>query len=138
MGIEVVVDVQAHTNTDMFRHLENTNTDKYRLTFYNEDDQVSYHSIMKLGLHLPVRWGMALEGRRLFSTSSGRFGFGHESLQEADRVCIFNGSRTAHILRPVPGTGASEYTLIGEAYVSGMMDGEIETLGLEPQEITLV
>ncbi|KAL9619050.1 MAG: hypothetical protein Q9160_006305 [Pyrenula sp. 1 TL-2023] len=79
-----------------------------------------------------------LEHRRLFTTSQGRLGFGPKTTQEADVVCILNYACTAHILRQAKNEGTEKYKLLGEAYVHGMMTGEIEALDLEEQDIRLV
>lgn len=77
------------------------------------------------------------QGRQLFSTVDGRFGFGNVGLQEGDVVCIFNGAVTPHILRKVSGHDGT-YTLVAAAYIHGLMKGEIEELGLEREEIRLI
>ena len=79
-----------------------------------------------------------MERRRIFTTAQGRLGFGPETIQEADVVCILNYACTAHILRPDSAGGSPTYRLVGEAYVHGMMTGQIESLGLEEQDIILV
>lgn len=77
-------------------------------------------------------------GRRIFKTIGGRVGFGPANVEAGDCVCIFSYARTAHILRPTADVERKTYTIIGEAYVHGMMHGEVEELGLEEQDITLV
>lgn len=76
-------------------------------------------------------------GRQLFITADGRFGFGNVGLHEGDVVCIFQGAVTPHILRKVSGNDGT-YTLVASAYIHGLMNGEIEELGLEREEIRLV
>jgi hypothetical protein len=60
--------------------------------------------------------------RRAFVTSEGRPGVGPAILREGDVVAIFCGTEVPLLLRPCDG-GA--YELIGEAYVDGIMDGEV-------------
>ncbi len=61
--------------------------------------------------------------RRLpFITSKGNLGSGSDNLREGDCVAIIKGAQVPYILRLQP-TGA--YQLIGEAYVDGIMDGEV-------------
>ncbi|KAI9692699.1 MAG: hypothetical protein M1820_009450 [Bogoriella megaspora] len=79
-----------------------------------------------------------LHRRRLFTTYQGRIGFGLETVQAADVVCVLNYSCTAHILRLEKDAHVCTYRLIGEAYVHGMMTGEVEALDLEEQDIILV
>lgn len=79
-----------------------------------------------------------LEHRRLFISSEGRFGFGPKTTQEGDVVCILNYACTAHVLQRAEGRETGRHRVLGEAYVHGMMTGEIETLGLEERDIILV
>lgn len=81
-----------------------------------------------------------LSDHRPFTTTSGRFGYGRESVEEGDALCIFDGSTTAHLIRRKDSghDGREVYQLVGEAFVHGMMYGEIEQLGIEEQDITLI
>lgn len=81
--------------------------------------------------------GEVLKGRQLFSTEDGRFGFGDLGLQKGDVVCIFSGAVTPHVLRKVS-EQERKYTLVATAYVHGMMNGEIQELGLEAEDIYLI
>lgn len=81
---------------------------------------------------------MCLQNRRLFRTAQSRWGFGSIHIEEDDDVCIISGSTTAHILRPVGHAFQKHFHFLGEAYVHGMMNGEMDTLGLEERDITLV
>lgn len=78
------------------------------------------------------------DGKQLFTTSNGRFGFGQAGIQESDNICIFNHALVAHTIRRVDDTDKEVYTLGGQAYIHGMMDGEIETLSLNEQDINFV
>lgn len=81
-----------------------------------------------------------LSDHRPFTTASGRFGYGRESVEEDDTLCIFDGSTTAHLIRRKDNEhhGSEVYQLVGEAFVHGMMYGEIEELDIEHQDITLI
>jgi hypothetical protein len=71
--------------------------------------------------------GAAAGGRRPFSTKGGRIGLGHRSIKAGDVVCIFKTAPVPLVLRPPSLAGESEhgaYTLVGEAYVHGVMNGE--------------
>ncbi|KAK9786204.1 putative Heterokaryon incompatibility domain-containing protein [Seiridium cardinale] len=81
---------------------------------------------------------ICMQNRRLFMTARGRLGFGSMHVEEGDNVCIISGSRTAHVLRPANHGGTGNHNFLGEAYVHGMMNGEIETLKVEEQRITLI
>ena len=70
-------------------------------------------------------WLMTLHetwnGRVLFKTENGQFGFTSEEVSQGDRVCILYGGGIGYILR-----GESEdYKFISGAYVLGFVDGEI-------------
>lgn len=77
-------------------------------------------------------------GRKPFITSSGRFGFGPRNLQEGDHVCVFSFAQVPNVLRRSKEDNVCRYQVLGQAYVHGMMYGEVETLGIEEQEIIFV
>ncbi|KAI0020287.1 heterokaryon incompatibility protein-domain-containing protein [Xylariomycetidae sp. FL0641] len=81
---------------------------------------------------------MDLKFMYLFTSSDGRLGYAVAEPQPSDVICILNTAKTAHVLRPQPHAGEHVYTFVGEAYVYGMMDGEVETLGVEEQDFTLI
>lgn len=47
-------------------------------------------------------------------------------MKPGDRVCVCYGVDTPFILRPSPEDGL--YTVVGESYVHGLMDGEAAVL----------
>jgi hypothetical protein len=64
----------------------------------------------------------ANDRRSLFRTSVGSLGIGPQSLQILDEVWILNGATVPFVLRPrEDGT----FQLIGEAYLHGLMHGEL-------------
>lgn len=77
-------------------------------------------------------------GRKPFITSSGRLGFGPTNLQEGDQVCVLDYAEAPNVLRRSKEENGLKYQVLGQAYVHGMMYGEVETLGIEEQEIILV
>jgi len=81
-----------------------------------------------------------LSDHRPFTTTSGRFGYGREAVEEGDALCIFDGSTTARLIRRKDNGhhGGEVYQLVGEAFVHGVMYGEIEQLGIKEQDITLI
>ncbi|KAI1733813.1 heterokaryon incompatibility protein-domain-containing protein [Xylaria scruposa] len=81
---------------------------------------------------------ICLQNRRLFSTDLGRCGFSSVHIENGDLLCIFNSASTAHVLRPLNNGDKILYTLLGESYVHGFMNGEISNLGLDEQEIILI
>lgn len=68
-------------------------------------------------------------GRKLFRCHhTGLLGLGPRYVQAGDAVAVLPGSRVPIVLRPVidPQAGLTyTYTLVGNAYVHGMMDGRI-------------
>jgi hypothetical protein len=62
-----------------------------------------------------------LHSRRPFITSSGWVGLCPSHLAAGDEVCIFFGGKTPYVVRPEED---NTYSLIGEAYVHGIMYGE--------------
>lgn len=58
--------------------------------------------------------------RRLMTTSKGYIGLTSDVTRSGDVVCVLLGCSMPMILRPV----GNRYTVIGECYVHGLMDGE--------------
>ena len=83
------------------------------------DFLTSVVSVEKLGY-----WNMMseLQYRRPFITENGYVGLGPEHLEKDDVVVVFLGARFPYILRKSLLVG---WTLVGEAYVHGIMYGEI-------------
>jgi hypothetical protein len=72
-----------------------------------------------------IFWGPAQQynsGRKLFTTSQKWLGLGPECLEQDDEVWLLKHAAVPFILRP---HGESQYTLVGEAYVHGIMHGEL-------------
>lgn len=76
--------------------------------------------------------------RRLFTTKGGRLGYGPVSVEPGDVLTVFDGATVVHVLRRADGLKDGAFTLVGEAYVHGMMNGEIDSLDLRQDDITLV
>jgi len=70
-------------------------------------------------------------GSRLFGvTSDGYMGLVPTDTRPGDVFCIFSGARTPHVLRPVPACSngnETQYQIVGEAYLHGVMDGQFFT-----------
>jgi hypothetical protein len=78
-------------------------------------------------------------GRRLFISAGNRLGFADSRILPGDRVCIFDGSMTAHVIREINSQSREkEYILVAESYLHGAMNGEVDGWGLESEEITLL
>lgn len=70
---------------------------------------------------IPMHITSALSGGMLFLTTKGRFALGFCALQPGDLICVFAGLRAPFIVRP----NGSSFTLVGYAYIDGVMDGEL-------------
>ncbi|KAI8940558.1 hypothetical protein NX059_004235 [Plenodomus lindquistii] len=82
-----------------------------------------------------------LQGNELFKTQDGRFGFATAGFLPGHRFCIFNGAPVVYVLRLASDASAPEgetWQLIAEAYVHGMMNGEIDQTDVEERDIVLV
>jgi hypothetical protein len=77
-----------------------------------------------------VRAIESLQNRCYFFTKCGRMGIGALHTRKADVVCILFGSPYCFILRPFE----SRYKLVGEAYVQGVMGGELFNTDAPPVE----
>ena len=73
----------------------------------------------------------SIGNRRLTLTEDGRLGLVPTATESQDAVCIINGLDVPLVLRKINDTS---YILIGEAYISGVMDGQIV---VRPQTIKL-
>ncbi|POS70226.1 hypothetical protein DHEL01_v211380 [Diaporthe helianthi] len=62
--------------------------------------------------------------RRLVVTEDGHVGLGPQVTEPGDVVCILKGANVPLLLRPE--AGGIKFKLVGEAYIEGMMFGEIQ------------
>ena len=85
---------------------------------------------------IPIRIVQA--DTRLFRTSGGRFGYATGDFERGDKLAVFDGATTPHLIRFHPTSAPNSHKLTGMAFVRGMMRGEIESLDLVSQEIVLV
>lgn len=74
-----------------------------------------------------------LHSRRPFISTSGLVGLAPSHVEVGDMICIFLGGHVPYLLRKC-GEG---YTLVGEAYVHGIMHGECVTGHLKIERFTL-
>ncbi|TPX15875.1 uncharacterized protein E0L32_000209 [Thyridium curvatum] len=71
-----------------------------------------------------------LLGRMLFRTRRGYLGLGTRGLMEGDLVCVLFGGNVPFVLRKVGAgevvdNGEERYALVGNAYVHGIMEGQV-------------
>ncbi|GIZ48285.1 hypothetical protein CKM354_001135300 [Cercospora kikuchii] len=63
------------------------------------------------------------EGRRIFTSTNGFLGISSEGAQAGDLVYLIAGADVPFLIRPVAGAEAT-FTIVGEAYVHGLMGGD--------------
>ncbi|CAI6331776.1 unnamed protein product [Periconia digitata] len=78
--------------------------------------QEFYGPISIFGQHFEV----AYEGKRIFTTEKGYLGTGTEETRPGDCIVLIDGTDVPFILRPTGTQGT--YTLVGEAYIHGIME----------------
>lgn len=76
--------------------------------------------------------------RRLFARSSGHVGLAPPGARIGDMVAFMQRGKVPFVIRFVSNIRQSASTLVGDAYVDGLMYGEIGTLNLDLEVITLV
>ncbi|KAM3565596.1 hypothetical protein MY1884_000129 [Beauveria asiatica] len=75
-------------------------------------------------------------GRRVFRTREGRVGMGPGETRLGDAVVVLYGMTAPIVLRPVEAGTEGVWTVVGEAYCDGVMDGE--ALGVNEGEFVLI
>lgn len=116
----------------LFEDLPSMNVILSLMTFRTEDNpnqEVSADKLEKIAklrrnaVMFSAAYGRNTSNRKLLLTEQGRLGMGPVSMKEGDRVCMIRGAELLFVLRPAD--GENTFTLIGEAYVHGCMDGEL-------------
>ncbi|RMJ08797.1 hypothetical protein CDV36_011592 [Fusarium kuroshium] len=74
---------------------------------------------------------LRLHQRRAFLTSTGYVGVGSLDTRVGDEVCVFIGGNVAYLVRPEEN---ELHSLVGEAYVHGVMYGELLKGGFEQRK----
>ena len=64
---------------------------------------------------------LACKGRRFFRSNKGFMGLAPDISQNGDKICLVLGCCTPMIIRG----GGPNFSLVGESYVHGVMDGEL-------------
>lgn len=80
-------------------------------------------------------FGVWCYNRRFYRSEQGRFGWAPDQARPGDRLCVLNGLAVSLILRPI---GSGSFEVVGDAYVHGVMDGEVLDMGLEEQDIYII
>lgn len=73
--------------------------------------------------------------RRFAVTGRGYFVMGPDVMEEGDIVAVLYGGRTPFVLRPI---ADGNWSLLGECYVHGMMDGEALKMEHAEEEIFVI
>ena len=73
-------------------------------------------------------------GRLLFTSENGYMGLAPPSTRAGDLVCVLLGGRTPYILRP---DGKGYYRLIGECYVHGQMNRNMNGIDNDLEELAI-
>ncbi|KAI1394443.1 HET-domain-containing protein [Hypoxylon trugodes] len=79
--------------------------------------------------------------RRFFYGTGGYFGLAPQCTKFNDRGYLLFGSKVPFVLRPMSTDDASTFQLVGHAYVSGVMEGQIveaREAGVEPEVVKLI
>jgi Heterokaryon incompatibility protein (HET) len=87
-------------------------------------DRAVADDIMTAGTQFGMAVGDWVRSRRLFRTAEGHFGLGYQSMDEDDEVWILSEASVPFVLRKSLNRNINRYSLIGECYVHGMMNGE--------------
>jgi hypothetical protein len=75
--------------------------------------------------------------RRFARTKYGRIGWAPQVAEEGDLICVFDGMEFPYVVRPIRGI-EGVYALVGECYISDLMDGEaLKVPGVESKIINL-
>ncbi|KAF1959328.1 HET-domain-containing protein [Byssothecium circinans] len=79
--------------------------------------------------------GLCLYGRRFCITRKGHFCLLPPTASEGDLICVLLGGEVPYILRRIDNQSPDFYTMVGECYVHGIMDGEAITDILEGKDV---
>ncbi|SPO07270.1 uncharacterized protein DNG_09964 [Cephalotrichum gorgonifer] len=81
------------------------------------------------------RQSTSMAGQKRFCvTEAGRFGQVARMSREGDSIAVFLGAEVPTVVRP---TDEGTYTVVGECYISGVMDGEV-LLGKDGEEEDII
>jgi len=61
---------------------------------------------------------------RFCALEDGSVGWAPGGAASGDVVCVFNGGNVPYLLRPLAGDLVGQWTLVGECWIEGLMDGE--------------
>lgn len=105
-----------------------------------ENPALLEYTVSKEAIHLAglfVRNRANVVRRKCFSTELGYAGLAPPHAREGDKVCIILGASTPFLIRETPENSETQYQLVGECYVHGLMKGEGLQMGQE-EDIVLI
>ncbi|KAG8530672.1 uncharacterized protein KY384_004027 [Bacidia gigantensis] len=103
------------------------------------DSSKSKDMLKKRALETVVLQRQALLNRRFFMTSNGYYGVCHFEVEPGDCCFVLRGANVPFVFRPasLKNQSIQRYLLVGEAYIQGVMEGEIyEELAKEGTQLT--
>jgi hypothetical protein len=114
----------AHKMSEFYERLSDIDMDLYEgyeQLLRTVKDKVSLgNQVPQAFFLIDVALAAAHEGRKFMMTQEGRMGLVPTHAREGDVVAVLTGGHVPIILRPKEG----HYTVVGDAYVQGIMDGE--------------
>jgi hypothetical protein len=80
-----------------------------------------------------------LQGRQLFQTQAGAFGYTKKGVQAGDMVCLLTGLPVFHVLRKAgEAEDEEQWKIVGDAYLQGLMNGEVDEMDIDVEDVALV
>lgn len=107
-----------------YKNLFRTNPEDSELSLAERADETNEVRIYT------VNQRRALHNRRIFLTSKGYYGVGHNLLEIGDKCLVIRGANVPFVIRKTQSAqqisqDSRQYRLIGEAYIQGIMKGEV-------------
>lgn len=117
---------------------------QYLKTVLAAEDEAAYLEVLhnttsevREIIHVVESYLSRLFYRRFGCTRDRRIGWMPLVAEKGDRICVFDGMEYPYAIRPKEGAGG-KYMLVGECYISGLMNGEaMKMSGVESEIITL-
>lgn len=103
--------------------------------FEEHTDKQFYRDYFHLALIIEPALDTFSGHRHFCTTVNGRLGQLPTGSRVGDKIFIIRGAQVPFVIRPV--VGSSNYTLVGECYLNGVMDGEAMHDGVEFEELGL-
>jgi hypothetical protein len=107
--------------------------------FEERSDRQFYRDYFHLALMIEPALDTFSGHRHFCTTVQGRLGQLPTRSRVGDKICVVRGAQVPFVIRPVEGSSDYSYTLVGECYLHGVMDGEAVRTdkGMEFEELRL-